>query len=131
NAGKLPPAHPAPHPRHQVYFPGVCARIDRDTVSDGTEQPPSVQVKVSPIPGRHPHRAQSTYPRMACYVRAPLSPAKHVKLPATPASWTFDFICMQRRIQEKEPVKPYRSLSFSATALPAVLLRRRCHVSEH
>ena len=45
-----------------------------------------------------------------------LSPVKHGKVPATPASWDFDFIWMQKRIPEMEPREPYWSLTFSAKA---------------
>ena len=83
------------------------------------------RVKASSSPGRRHHLIS---PGIACYVCAPLSPPEHVKFHAPQARRNFDVIWMQGRSPEKEPPKPYRSLSFSATALPAALLLRRCHL---
>src|SRR5271166_5870973 len=106
-------------------------RIDKETVSNAIEQRASPRVKASPSRGRRPHRPQLISPGIACYVCAPLSPLKHVKFHATLAKRNFDVIWMQGWSPEKEPPKPCRSLSLSATALPAALPLRRCHVSEH
>src|SRR5208282_795000 len=105
-------------------------RIDEETVIDAIEPRASPRVKASPSRGRPPHRLQLISPGIACYVCAPVSPLKDVKFYPTLAKRNFDVTWMQGRSPEKEPLKLYRSLSFSATALAAALLLRRCHVSE-
>ena len=127
----LPPAHPALHPQHQLCSAKIYMRIDKEMVSNATEQRASPRVKASPSPRRRPHRSQLIAPGIACYVCAPLSPLKYVKFHATPGEEEFRCHLDAGAEPKKEPLKPYRSLPFSATALPAALLLRRCHVSEH
>src|SRR5208282_4054634 len=48
-------AHPAPHPRHRLCPPKVYRHIDKETVSNATEQRAVQRVKASSSPGRCPH----------------------------------------------------------------------------
>src|SRR5579864_3552763 len=105
-------------------------RNDEETVSNATEQRASPRVETSPRLAQRPHRPQLISPGIACYVWAPLSPPKNVKSHPTLARMNFDVIWMQEWSPEKEPLKPCRSLSLSATALPAALRLGRCRASE-